>query len=64
LVNSHYVITPCESYYERLEVDEFWTYVGNKDKKYWLTYAYEREGGEIVSYVCVSLKIVESFESF
>jgi IS1 family transposase len=38
-------------YYERLEVDEFWTYVGNKGKKYWLIYAYEREGGEIVAYV-------------
>ncbi|KAA6352004.1 hypothetical protein EZS27_000656 [termite gut metagenome] len=51
LVNSHYAITPRKSYYERLEVDEFWTYVGNKGKKYWLIYAYERQGGEIVAYV-------------
>jgi transposase-like protein len=48
LVNSHYVITPGKSDYERLEVDEFWTYVGNKGKKYWLIYAYERPSGEMV----------------
>ncbi|KAA6325028.1 hypothetical protein EZS27_025714, partial [termite gut metagenome] len=28
-VNFHYAITPRKSYYERLEADEFWTYVGN-----------------------------------
>ncbi|KAA6305897.1 hypothetical protein EZS27_042448, partial [termite gut metagenome] len=49
--NSHYVLTPRKFHYETLEVDEFWTYVGNKGKKYWLIYAYEREGGEIVAYV-------------
>jgi IS1 family transposase len=32
-------------------VDEFWTYVGNKGKKYWLIYAYERQSGEMVAYV-------------
>jgi IS1 family transposase len=26
-------------------MDEFWTYVGNKGKKYWLIYAYERQVG-------------------
>ncbi|KAA6317614.1 hypothetical protein EZS27_032257 [termite gut metagenome] len=51
LVNSHYVLTPRKSYYDTLEVDEFWTYVGNKGKKYWLIYAYERQSGEIVGYV-------------
>jgi transposase-like protein len=51
LVNSHYAITPRKSYYKRLEVDDFWTYVGNKGKKYWLIYAYERQRGEIVAYV-------------
>jgi hypothetical protein len=34
-----------------LEVDEFWTYVGNKKNKVWLIYAYHRATGEIVSYV-------------
>ncbi|KAA6324504.1 hypothetical protein EZS27_026173 [termite gut metagenome] len=51
LVNSHYEITPRKSYYDTLEVDEFWTYVGNKGKKYWLIYAYERQSGEMVAYV-------------
>ncbi|KAA6349999.1 hypothetical protein EZS27_002605 [termite gut metagenome] len=51
LVNSHYVLTPRKSYYPCLEVDEFWTYVGNKGKKYWLLYAYERQSGEVVAYV-------------
>ncbi|KAA6328441.1 hypothetical protein EZS27_022670 [termite gut metagenome] len=50
-VNSHYAITPRKSYYETLEVDEFWTYVSNKSKKYRLIYAYERKGSEIVAYV-------------
>jgi IS1 family transposase len=34
-----------------LEVDEFWTYVGEKKNKVWLIYAYDRESGEIVSFV-------------
>ncbi|KAA6310816.1 hypothetical protein EZS27_037949 [termite gut metagenome] len=51
LVNSHYVITPHKFHYEILEVNEFWTYVGNKGKKYWLIYAYERQSGEMVAYV-------------
>ncbi|KAA6333760.1 hypothetical protein EZS27_017859 [termite gut metagenome] len=36
--------------YERLEVDEFWTYADNKGKKYWLIYAYEHQSGAIVAY--------------
>ncbi|KAA6327752.1 hypothetical protein EZS27_023282 [termite gut metagenome] len=51
LVKSHYEITPHKSYYPCLEVDEFWTYVRNKGKKYWLIYAYERQSGEMVAYV-------------
>jgi transposase-like protein len=51
LVNSHCVLTPRKSYYETLEVYEFWTYVGNKGKKYWLIYAYEPQSGEMVVYV-------------
>jgi IS1 family transposase len=34
-----------------MEVDEFWTYVGSKSTKVWLIYAYDRESGEIVSFV-------------
>ncbi|MBF7694337.1 IS1 family transposase, partial [Acinetobacter pollinis] len=40
-----------QSHYETLEIDEFWTFVGNKQNKQWLIYAYHRETGEIVAYV-------------
>ncbi len=51
LVKSSHCIKPKHSYYDCLEVDEFWTYVGNKKNKVWLIYAYHRPTGEIVSYV-------------
>jgi len=51
LVKSSYVITPKQSHYESLDVDEFWTYVQKKSNKVWLIYAYDRSSGEIVSYV-------------
>jgi IS1 family transposase len=51
LVNSSRLITPQKRHYDSLEVDEFWTYVGNKKHKVWLIYAYHRESGEIVAYV-------------
>ena len=34
-----------------MEVDEFWSYVGKKKKKYRFIYAYDRDTGEIVAYV-------------
>jgi IS1 family transposase len=46
-----YQIKPEQSHYDRLETDEFWTYVGKKKNKVWLIYAYHRESGEIVAYV-------------
>ena len=49
--SSVYEIAPKKSYYERLEVDEFWTYVYRKKRKVWLIYAYDRATGEIVAYV-------------
>ena len=30
LVNSSHIIKPKQSHYDSLEVDEFWTYAGNK----------------------------------
>jgi IS5 family transposase len=42
LVNSSRIITPKRAHYDKLEVDEFWTYVGNKKNKAWLIYAYHR----------------------
>ena len=51
LSESIYQIQPKQSHYECLEVDELWTFVGNKQNKQWLIYAYHRESGEIVAYV-------------
>jgi IS1 family transposase/transposase-like protein len=50
LSKSQHVITPAHSYYACLEVDELWTYVGDKSNKIWLIYAYDRESGEIVCF--------------
>ena len=46
-----YEIKPKQKHYDRLEVDELWTYVGSKKSKQWLIYAYHRGSGEIVAYV-------------
>lgn len=51
LVDSKCEITPKQSHYDQLEVDEFWTYVGTKRNRVWLIYAYHRATGEIVAYV-------------
>ena len=51
LSESTYQIQPKQSYYESIEVDGFWTFVGNKNNKQWLIYAYHRETGEIIAYV-------------
>jgi IS1 family transposase/transposase-like protein len=51
LVRFNHKIKPKQAHYDCLEVDEFWTYVGNKKNKVWLIYAYHRSSGEIVSYV-------------
>lgn len=47
----NYQITPKQSHYDCLEVDELWTFVGKKSNKQWLIYAYHRATGEIVAYV-------------
>ena len=52
LSESTYQIQPKQSYYESIEVDGFWTFVGNKNNKQWLIYAYHQETGEIIAYVC------------
>jgi IS1 family transposase/transposase-like protein len=51
LVCSNHRIKPKQKHYDSLEVDEFWTYVGDKRHKVWLIYAYHRATGEIVAYV-------------
>jgi len=51
LVNSNHTLKPKQNHYDSLELDEFWTYVGNKKNKLWLIYAYHRATGEIVAFV-------------
>jgi IS1 family transposase len=48
LKSTKYQIKPKQTHYDRLEVDEFWTYAGKKKNKIWLIYAYHRES---VAYV-------------
>ena len=47
LTKSDKKITPKQKYYDVLEVDEFWTYVGNKNAKSWLIYAYHIIGQRV-----------------
>jgi transposase-like protein len=61
LTESTYQIQPKQSHYESLEVDEFWTFVGNKNNKQWLIYAYHRETGEIVACVWGKREPVNNF---
>ena len=51
LKKCNYRLTPKQSQYDCLEVDELWTFVGKKTNKQWLIYAYHRATGEIVAYV-------------
>jgi IS1 family transposase len=51
LVSCNYLLSPKKVHYDRLEVDDFWTFVGTKSNKKWLLYAYDRESKEIVCYV-------------
>jgi len=51
LSKTDYRIVPKNSHYKNLEVDEFWSYVGNKENKLWLLYVYSSETGEIICYV-------------
>ncbi|MDR2783900.1 MAG: IS1 family transposase [Treponema sp.] len=40
-----------QNHYDRLEIDEFWTYAGEKKNNVWLIYTYHRESGEIAAFV-------------
>jgi hypothetical protein len=48
LKSGNYKIKPRQRHYDRLEIDEFWTYVGKKQNNVWLMYAYHRDTGELV----------------
>jgi insertion element IS1 protein InsB len=51
LTQSNYEILPKKTHYKCLEIDEFWTFVGDKKNKHWLQYVYDRGSGEIVAFV-------------
>jgi len=51
LAESSYDIMPKKQHYSCLEIDELWTFVGSKNNKKWLLYAYDRQSGEIVAFV-------------
>ena len=51
LTRSNHKTEPKQNHYDRLEVDEFRTCVGNKNNRHWLIYAYHRATGETVAYV-------------
>lgn len=44
------VIKPEKSYYHKVQIDELWSYVGKKEKKVWLLYAYCPQSGEILAF--------------
>ena len=41
LINANHEIKPKRRHYWKLQVDEFWTYIGDKQNKVWLIYAYD-----------------------
>ena len=48
---SSHKIEPKQNHYDRLEVDEFRTYAGNKNNRHRLINAYHRVTGKTVAYV-------------
>jgi len=40
-------IKPCYSHYIKVQIDELWSYLGKKQKKVWMLYAYSAQDGEI-----------------
>src|ERR1051325_1847914 len=44
------VIKPQRNYYHRVQIDELWSYVGKKEKKVWILYAYCSESREILGF--------------
>ena len=46
----HLEVKPAEKRYDRIQIDELWSYVGKKKRKVWLLYAYCAESGEILAF--------------
>ena len=49
LISFNKQIKPKQLFYNSLQVDELWTFVGEKKNKKWLIYAYSLEKKEIVA---------------
>jgi len=45
-------LKPAKQPYQKLQIDELWSYVGEKKRKRWFIYAYCPESQEIVAMVC------------
>jgi insertion element IS1 protein InsB len=45
------IITPKKRVYKSIQIDELWSYVGNKKNKKWMIYAYCKETKEILGVV-------------
>lgn len=43
-------IKPKHKYYSKVQLDEQWSYVGKKNKKVWMIYAYAAQDGEILGF--------------
>ena len=50
LTDSKVLLKPKQTHYVCIEIDEFWTFVGSKEQKVWLIYAYHRKTGEIIAW--------------
>ena len=54
------VISPIVTEYNQIyEVDEMWSYVGNKDTPVWVTYSINRKTHQIISY-CIGARTKEN----
>ncbi len=49
-VASTVVVKPEKRCYSRVQIDEQWSYVGRKEKKVWMIYAYAVEEDEILAF--------------
>lgn len=44
------ILRPKKHYYQQVQIDEQWSYVGRKDKKVWMLYAYAVQEDEIIAF--------------
>jgi insertion element IS1 protein InsB len=45
---------PHKQEYSSVQIDEVWSFVGRKNNKHWLLYAYALETKEVLAFVCGS----------